>query len=91
MKATTVIPKREFALSAPGARTVCLVGDFTHWEERPIPMKKNRVGLWKASVPLQAGKYHYRFLVDGQWADDPNCTLHAPNPFGSEDDVRIVS
>lgn len=91
MKASTVIPKREFALSAPRARRVCLVGDFTHWEEHPIAMKKNRLGLWKAKVPLQSGTYHYRFLVDGEWTDDPNCTLHAPNPFGSEDDVRIVA
>jgi 1,4-alpha-glucan branching enzyme len=91
MKATTVIPKREFALNAPAARAVCLVGDFTHWEEHPIPMKKSRRGLWKASVPLQSGTYHYRFLVDGQWTDDPNCPLHVPNPFGSEDGVRIVA
>jgi 1,4-alpha-glucan branching enzyme len=91
MKATTVIPKREFALNAPAAQAVCLVGDFTHWGEHPIPMKKSRCGLWKTSVPLQSGTYHYRFLVDGQWTDDPNCPLHVPNPFGSEDGVRIVA
>jgi len=90
MKATTVIPKRAFALSAPEARTVCLVGDFTHWEQHPIPMKRNRTGLWKTQVPLQPGKYQYRFLVDGEWFDDPKCALHAPNPFGSENDIRIV-
>lgn len=91
MKATTVIPKREFALNAPGAKTVCLVGDFTQWEKHPVPMKKNRAGLWKTQVPLQPGTYHYRYLVDGEWCDDPKCTLHAPNPFGTEDDIRIVS
>ena len=90
MKTMTVVPKREFVLSAPGARAVSLVGDFTHWEDHPIPMKKSRTGVWKTKVDLQPGTYHYRFLVDGQWSDDPKCALHAPNPFGSEDDVCIV-
>jgi len=91
MKSTTVIPKRAFVLNAPEASAVSLVGDFTHWEQHPIQMKKTRTGVWKAQVNLQPGTYHYRFLVDGQWWDDPNCTLHAPNPFGSQDDVCVVA
>ena len=91
MKTTTVKPKREFVLDAPIAKAVALVGDFTHWEEHPIPMKKNRTGVWKAQVNLQPGTYHYRFLVDGQWSDDPKCALRAPNPFGSQDGVFIIA
>jgi 1,4-alpha-glucan branching enzyme len=90
MKTPTVGPKREFMLSAPGAKAVSLVGDFTRWEEHPIPMKMNRAGVWKAKADLLPGTYHYRFLVDGCWMDDPSCKLHAPNPFGSEDNVCIV-
>jgi 1,4-alpha-glucan branching enzyme len=91
MKTTTVVPKREFVISAPDARSVCLAGDFTHWQQNPIPMKKARGGVWKASVNLQPGTYHYRFLVDGEWRDDPLCPLHEPNPFGTEDAVRVVA
>ena len=90
MKTTTVIPKQQFTLNAPGAASVLLVGDFTHWQERPISMKCNKSGVWKAVVELQPGAHHYRFLVDGEWRDDPECKLHAPNPFGSEDDVRVI-
>jgi 1,4-alpha-glucan branching enzyme len=52
---------------------------------------KRRGGVWKASVSLQPGTYHYRFLVDGEWRDDPNCELHVPNPYGTQDSVRIVA
>jgi hypothetical protein len=40
---------------------------------------------------LAAGTYHYRFLVDGAWCDDPECTLKIPNVFGSHNMVREVS
>jgi hypothetical protein len=39
----------------------------------------------------RTGTYHYRFRVDGEWRDDPACTLRVGNPFGSQDAVRVVS
>jgi 1,4-alpha-glucan branching enzyme len=68
-----------------------LVGDFTHWQRQPIHLVKQVNGVWKASVALAAGSYHYRFLVDGAWCDDPQCTLRIPNIFGSHNMVREVS
>jgi 1,4-alpha-glucan branching enzyme len=47
--------------------------------------------LWRTTVELKPGEHHYRFLVDGQWQDDPECTLRVPNPYGSQDAVRQVS
>jgi 1,4-alpha-glucan branching enzyme len=91
MKAATVFPKREFVLMAPDAASVCLVGDFTRWQEHPIVMRHHRNGMWTANVRLQSGTYHYRFLVDGLWQDDSACPLHVPNPYGSQDAVRIVT
>ena len=90
MKTTNFVPQQQFTMNAPGAASVCLVGDFTHWQQAPVPMKRGRAGVWKAVVGLHPGTYHYRFLVDGEWRDDPACQLHAPNPFGSEDDVCVV-
>jgi hypothetical protein len=40
---------------------------------------------------LEPGTYHYRFLVDGQWRDDPECTLRVDNPYGSNNAVRQVT
>ncbi len=80
-----------FSITAPGASSVMLVGDFTHWQDKPINMVKRQGGLWTASVNLPPGTHHYRFLVDGQWRDDPENTLRVPNPYGSENAVRAVS
>lgn len=82
--------KQTFRFKAPAALSVLLVGDFTHWQEKPIAMKKSTQGVWRASVNLPPGTYHYRFMVDGEWRDDPESTLHMTNPFGTENAVRQV-
>lgn len=86
----TELVEQQFSFRAPGALSVLLVGDFTHWQENPIPLKKQPDGVWRTTVPLAPGTYHYRFIVDGEWRDDPECTLRVPNPFGQENSVRIV-
>lgn len=80
-----------FTLAAPTATSVQLVGDFTSWQQKPISMQKGERGIWHAKVELTPGEHHYRFLVDGQWHDDPYCALHVPNPYGSQNAVCRVS
>ena len=80
-----------FSFSAPEATSVQLVGDFTQWQERPVNLQKGADGVWRAAVNLPPGAHHYRFLVDGEWRDDPECTLRAPNPFGGENMMRQVA
>jgi 1,4-alpha-glucan branching enzyme len=77
-----------FRFRAPAATSVLLVGDFTHWQKQPIPMHKDPEGIWLASVDLRPGKHTYRFIVDSEWRDDPECTVRVPNPFGGHDMVR---
>ena len=83
--------KQTFAFTAPDALSVQLVGDFTHWEERPISLEKGAEGVWRTTVELAPGTYHYRFMVDGEWRDDPECVLRAPNPYGGENMIRRVA
>jgi 1,4-alpha-glucan branching enzyme len=82
---------QDFFFAAPTAVSVQLVGEFTRWQQRPINMEKGADGIWRTRVELQPGLHHYRFLVDGQWRDDPECVLRAPNPFGGQDAVRRVA
>lgn len=76
-----------FSFKAPAAMSVQLVGDFTHWQQAPINLRKDRDSIWRTTVNLQPGPHRYRFLVDGQWRDDPECATRVTNPFGTEDDV----
>jgi len=79
--------RQTFHYSAHDATSVLLVGDFTNWQEKPVPMHKQDGGPWTTTVELAPGTHHYRFIVDGQWQDDPDCTVRVPNPFGSQDMV----
>lgn len=83
--------RQTFSFTAPGALSVQLVGDFTQWQEKPISLKKGTNGVWSTAVELSPGEHHYRFLVDGQWRDDPECELQVPNAFGTKDAVRQVA
>ena len=80
-----------FEFAAPAAKHVELVGDFTHWQQEPISLRKNNDGIWQTTVNLESGPHEYRFLVDDQWCDDPKCAQHAPNPYGGQNDVRQVA
>lgn len=95
MKKSTAVARRTtkptaFAYTAPNANTVLLAGDFTHWEQSPVRLDKGVDGVWRTVTQLTPGEHHYRFVVDGQWRDDPHCPLQVPNPYGTNDSVRQV-
>ena len=72
----------EFCLEAPFSESVKLAADFTDWEKFPLDMIKSEDGVWHTSVPLPSGHYSYRFIVDGEWCDDPNPLRCHNNPSG---------
>lgn len=82
--------KVDFRLMAPEANSVKLAGDFTDWETGSLELKKLKSGLWKKTVNLTKGTYQYRFLVDGNWQDDPEAQK-VSNDFGSSNCVCVVA
>ncbi|HEV8693021.1 MAG TPA: isoamylase early set domain-containing protein [Lysobacter sp.] len=90
-KSKTAAVEQTFAFKAHAASSVLLVGDFTHWQRSPVSLRKHSDGIWRVAVSLPPGEHRYRFLVDGEWRDDPECKLQVPNPFGSQDSVVQVS
>jgi 1,4-alpha-glucan branching enzyme len=83
--------KETFYFTSGKALSVLLAGDFTHWQASPVPLRKGADGVWRASVTLSPGRHTYRFIVDGEWRDDPECAIHVPNPYGGENMVRKVA
>lgn len=53
-------------------------------------MGRQEDGSWTITISLTPGQHEYRFIVDGQWADDPHCDIRKPNPFGGENCLRVV-
>jgi hypothetical protein len=80
----------EFKFEAPLAGSVKLAADFTDWEKFPVHMTKSEEGIWHAIIPLPPGDHSYRFIVDGQWCDDPHPAFCVANPFGTTNAVVKV-
>ena len=80
-----------FQLTAPSALSVMLAADFTGWEKMPVKLTRLADGTWQTAIALPPGRYAYRFIVDGQWQDDPDCSQWEVNPFGSTNAVIEVA
>ena len=72
-----------FKLEASEAQEAILVGDFNSWDLKKHTMKKDDKGRWAKIVTLAPGGYEYKFLIDGQWQNDPNNDQVVHNSFGT--------
>lgn len=86
------ITSHVFTFSSPTARGVYIVGDFNNWTvEQSFRLVPKDKGLWEKRFDLKPGRYRYKFVVDGQWLQDPQNNQTEPNPFGGLDSVLTVS
>ena len=78
-----------FALSAPSAGRVALIGDFNDWNPDAIPLQRGE-SQWSVTLKLKPGRYRYSFVVDGSsWQADPR-TPAAEDDFGTPTSVITV-
>jgi len=54
-----------FAIWAPNAQGVNLIGDFNHWKRNSTPMypRLDSSGIWEVFVPGVENKAHYKFII----------------------------
>jgi 1,4-alpha-glucan branching enzyme len=71
-----------FRLYAPEANEVYLPGTFNNWASNAQPLRRYSNGKWSTTITLEQGTHEYLFVIDGSWADDPQCTERIPNDFG---------
>ena len=77
-----------FAVWAPNAHRVSVVGDFNAWDGRTNPMR-NRNGVWEIFLPGIGTNEHYKFELVG--ADGSLITKSDPFAFFSQHDTRTAS
>lgn len=53
------------------ATLVSAAGEFNEWQALQNICFKNASGQWECKLKLPAGRYAYRFVVDGRFIDDP--------------------
>lgn len=78
-----------FTIEALDAERVHLAGDFNDWTLDGSEMEPMG-GVWKKVVKLPAGRYRYRYVIDGRWQSDPLNAAVEPSAYGGHDSVLVV-
>lgn len=79
-----------FGYFKPEASEVYLVGSFNGWNPRITPLRRDSLGDWSVEMELPTGEHRYRFVVDGEWCDDPAAQQTTQNPYGGFDAIMVV-
>lgn len=78
-------------LYAPDAQAVFVAGSFNGWQPSAMPLQKQSGGRWVVELMIEPGRHEYRFVVDGQWTDDPLSPAYVSNPFGGLNCVLVAA
>jgi len=78
-------PGVQFAVWAPNARLVSVIGDFNQWNVSSDPMEASSAGVWETFIPhLRPGdvyKYHLESTYGNYWVDKAD-------PYGFAAEIR---
>jgi 1,4-alpha-glucan branching enzyme len=81
------VPGVRFAVWAPNAARVAVVGDFNSWDRRRHPMRvRHAAGIWELFLPRVAPGSHYKYDLLGPggvelpWKADPVACQSEPPP-----------
>ena len=89
-------PSREVVVQYrdPAASDVRIAGDFNGWvpdkNVRSLVQAEGVERVWTKILHLPPGTYHYRYVVDGEWREDPDNPQAEPGPVGGRNSVLVV-
>ena len=76
------------------AHDVRIAGDFNGWvPDRDVRSQvegSGRARVWTKILTLPPGTYRYRYLVDGEWREDPANAEAVPAALGGRHSVLVV-
>jgi len=78
-----------FAVVAPQAQSVAVVGEFSAWQPIPLTEAASR-GVWTTMLELPPGRYEYALVVDGRWIGQDPLADEYIRSFGEYASVRYV-
>jgi enterochelin esterase-like enzyme len=79
-----------FSLDAPDAKEVFLAGEMTDWDAGKVAMQRDEHGTWHTALDLEPGQWLYKFVVDGQWVQDPATPDHDADGRGGQHSFVFV-
>jgi chromosome partitioning protein len=78
----------------PGAADVRIAGDFNGWVPdkgvRSLIESDGEAKVWTKILSLPPGTYQYRYVVDGEWREDPSNPQVVTNAVGGRSSVLVV-
>jgi len=76
------------------AGDVRIAGDFNGWVPdrgvRSLIASEGQTRVWTKVLSLEPGTYQYRYVVDGEWQEDPSNPQSAPGPTGQPNSILQV-
>ena len=79
-----------FSIAAPQAQHVFLAGEMTDWDAGKREMRRDASGSWRTTLELEPGQWLYKFVVDGQWVQDPATPDHDADGQGGQHSFVFV-
>ncbi len=79
------------SVKAPEAKEVYLAGEFNNWKLDEHSRMEQNNGCWTKRLVLNKGKYRYRFVIDGNWAEDPDNPSRQMNAYGTMDSLIEIN
>jgi 1,4-alpha-glucan branching enzyme len=73
-----------FAVWAPNARNVSIIGDFNFWDGRQHQMRKGPTGIWELFIPELAVGTSYKYEIK----NDAGHIYEKTDPYGFYQEVR---
>ncbi len=73
-----------FAVWAPNARNVSIIGDFNNWDGREHQMRQLGNGIWQLFIPEIGVGEHYKYEVKNHVGH----IYHKSDPYGFEQEIR---
>jgi len=78
----------------PQAQDVRIAGDFNGWVPdkgvRSLVEQNSGTRVWTKILVLPPGRYEYRYVVDGEWREDPENPEAVAAPGGGRSSVLLV-
>ncbi|RZJ69857.1 isoamylase early set domain-containing protein [Flavobacterium sp.] len=85
---TKPVCKVTFSVEAKSAETASVVGDFNAWDAEAGTLAKQKNGTFKGVFDLAKDSvYEFRYVVDGEYQNEPEADGTRGNDFGSENSV----
>ena len=75
----------EFAVWAPNAKLVSVIGDFNGWNPTSDPMRPSSAGVWEAFVPELRPNAIYKYHIESRLSD---FKVDKADPFGFAAEIR---